>query len=92
MCPFRFSTDHRSLATDHWPLATALWNPYSAVTGNLTILVGVLFLQVLGLAVQVKRSADEQSTRLIRVWAVDLNNSFRTRAGLGAKRRQQSLA
>jgi len=38
---------------------------------NLTILVGVLFLQVLGLAVQVKRSADAEHTRLIRVWAVD---------------------
>ncbi|MGD0568898.1 MAG: rod shape-determining protein MreC [Candidatus Sulfotelmatobacter sp.] len=39
---------------------------------NLTILVGVLFLQVLGLAVQVKRSADTENTRLIRIWAVDL--------------------
>ena len=38
---------------------------------NLTILVGVLFLQVLGLAVQVKRSGDSENTRLIRVWAVD---------------------
>src|SRR5580700_8883977 len=43
---------------------------------NLTILVGVLFLQVLGLAVQVKRSADTESTRLIRVWAVDLITPF----------------
>src|SRR5438445_13254682 len=39
---------------------------------NLIILMGVLFLQVLGLAVQVKRSADLENTRLIRVWAVDL--------------------
>jgi rod shape-determining protein MreC len=39
---------------------------------NLIILVGVLFLQVLGLAVQVKRSADVEHTRLIRVWAVDV--------------------
>jgi rod shape-determining protein MreC len=39
---------------------------------NLTILVGVLFLQVLGLAVQVKRTADPENTRLIRIWAVDL--------------------
>src|ERR1700683_3864581 len=39
---------------------------------NLVILVGVLFLQVLGLAVQVKRSADAQDTRLIRIWAVDV--------------------
>ena len=38
---------------------------------NLTILVGVLFLQVLGLAVQVKRSSDVENTRLIRIWAVD---------------------
>jgi rod shape-determining protein MreC len=38
---------------------------------NLTILVGVLFLQVLGLAVQVKRGNDAEHTRLIRIWAVD---------------------
>src|SRR5258707_1415202 len=38
---------------------------------NLTILVGVLVLQVLGLAVQVKRSADAEHTRLIRIWAVN---------------------
>jgi len=43
---------------------------------NLTILVGVLFLQVLGLAVQVKRSADVENTRLIRVWAVDAITPF----------------
>src|SRR6204780_643260 len=43
---------------------------------NLTILVGVLFLQVLGLAVQVKRSGDAENTRLIRVWAVDLITPF----------------
>ncbi len=38
---------------------------------NLTILVGVLFLQVLGLAMQVKRSGDAEHTRLIRIWAVE---------------------
>jgi rod shape-determining protein MreC len=43
---------------------------------NLTILVGVLFLQVLGLAVQVKRSADAENTRLIRIWAVDVITPF----------------
>ena len=43
---------------------------------NLTILVGVLFLQVLGLAVQVKRSADVENTRLIRIWAVDTITPF----------------
>ncbi|MGA8618816.1 MAG: rod shape-determining protein MreC [Candidatus Sulfotelmatobacter sp.] len=43
---------------------------------NLTILVGVLFLQVLGLAVQVKRSPDAEHTRLIRIWAVDAITPF----------------
>jgi rod shape-determining protein MreC len=43
---------------------------------NLTILVGVLFLQVLGLAVQVKRSADAENTRLIRIWAVGAVTPF----------------
>src|SRR6202167_6123561 len=43
---------------------------------NLTILVAVLFLQVLGLAVQVKRSPDAENTRLIRRWAADLVTPF----------------
>jgi rod shape-determining protein MreC len=43
---------------------------------NLTILVGVLFLQVLGLAVQVKRTGDGDGTRLIRIWAVDAVTPF----------------
>jgi len=38
---------------------------------NLVILVGILFLQVLGLAVQVKRATENESSRLIRVWAVN---------------------
>ena len=38
---------------------------------NLIILVGVLFLQLLGLGVQVKRGSDSADTRLIRIWAVD---------------------
>jgi rod shape-determining protein MreC len=37
---------------------------------NLIVLVGVLFVQVLGLAVQVKRTTDTDSSRLIRIWAV----------------------
>jgi rod shape-determining protein MreC len=37
---------------------------------NLIVLVGVLFAQVLGLAVQVRRTSDSESTRLIRIWAV----------------------
>jgi rod shape-determining protein MreC len=37
---------------------------------NVTILVVVLFAEVVGLAVQVKRTADTDSSRLIRVWTV----------------------
>jgi rod shape-determining protein MreC len=44
---------------------------------NLIIFLGVLFLQALGLAVQVKRGGpDEQDTRLIRIWAVDAVTPF----------------
>jgi rod shape-determining protein MreC len=43
---------------------------------NLIVLVGVLFAQVLGLAVQVKRTNDSESTRLIRVWAVGAVTPF----------------
>jgi rod shape-determining protein MreC len=45
---------------------------------NLIILVGVLFLQVLGLAVQVKRGATTtgENTRLIRVWVVGAITPF----------------
>ncbi|MGC2449024.1 MAG: rod shape-determining protein MreC [Candidatus Sulfotelmatobacter sp.] len=46
---------------------------------NLIILVGVLFLQVLGLAVQVKRgnnNSEEKDTRLIRIWAVGAISPF----------------
>ncbi len=45
---------------------------------NLVILVGVLFLQVLGLAMQVKRTGgtDAESTRLIRIWGVGAITPF----------------
>src|SRR5579862_362064 len=46
---------------------------------NLIILVGVLFLQVLGLAVQVRRgngNNEEKDTRLIRIWAVGALSPF----------------
>ena len=44
---------------------------------NLIILVGVLFLQVLGLAVQVKRGGgDTENTRLIRIWSVGAITPF----------------
>src|ERR1700678_1516804 len=43
---------------------------------NLIIFLGVLFLQALGLALQVKRSVDAENTRLIRIWAVDAITPF----------------
>ena len=45
---------------------------------NLIVLVLVLFAQVLGLAVQVKRGSanDAQDTRLIRIWAVGALSPF----------------
>jgi rod shape-determining protein MreC len=42
---------------------------------NLVILVGVLFLQVLGLAIQVK-TGSERETRLIRLWAAGAVTPF----------------
>jgi rod shape-determining protein MreC len=67
---------------DNWVLATGNWVLFFMdVLGryrNLIILVGVLFLQVLGLAMQVKRSGDEttQDTRLIRLWAASALSPF----------------
>jgi rod shape-determining protein MreC len=43
---------------------------------NVSFLVGVLFTQVLVLGVQVKRTEENRSTRLIRVWAVDAITPF----------------
>ena len=43
---------------------------------NLTVLAAVLFVQVFGLAVQVKRSDNLQQTRLIRIWAVTAITPF----------------
>jgi rod shape-determining protein MreC len=43
---------------------------------NVTILVAVLFAQVLGLAVQVKRTGPNQETRLIRLWTVSAVTPF----------------
>jgi rod shape-determining protein MreC len=37
---------------------------------NLIIFLGVLFLQAMGLALQVRRNVDNEPTRLIRVWTV----------------------
>jgi rod shape-determining protein MreC len=56
---------------------------------NLTILAALLFGQVLGLAIQVKRSGENTSTRLIRVWAVDMvtpleKGIVRLEAGVGS--------
>jgi rod shape-determining protein MreC len=43
---------------------------------NLIVLTAVLFAQILGLAVQVKRTSDTESSRLIRVWAVGAVTPF----------------
>ncbi len=43
---------------------------------NVSILVGVLFAQVLGLAIQVRRTSGDESSRLIRVWAVGAITPF----------------
>jgi rod shape-determining protein MreC len=43
---------------------------------NVSILVAILFAQVLGLAVQVRRTSQNESTSLIRVWAVSAVTPF----------------
>ena len=43
---------------------------------NASILVGILFAQVLGLAIQVRRTSGDESSRLIRVWAVGAITPF----------------
>ena len=37
---------------------------------NLIVLAAILFAQIIGLAMQVRRATDEGETRLIRVWAI----------------------
>ena len=37
---------------------------------NVTFLAAAIFIQIVGLAIQVKRSTENESSRLIRVWAV----------------------
>lgn len=39
---------------------------------NVTILAAAIFLQILGLAIQIKRSTENESSRLIRLWAVSI--------------------
>ena len=43
---------------------------------NLSILAAVLFVQLIGLAYQVKTPVERGSTRLIRVWAVSMITPF----------------
>ncbi len=43
---------------------------------NVSVLVAVLFAQVLLLGVQVKRNEENRSTRLIRVWTIDAITPF----------------
>jgi rod shape-determining protein MreC len=39
---------------------------------NVTFLAAAIFLQILGLAIQIKRSTENESSRLIRLWAVSI--------------------
>jgi rod shape-determining protein MreC len=41
-------------------------------TANLIVLAAVLVVQVIGLAVQVQRTTESGSTRLIRIWAISI--------------------
>lgn len=43
---------------------------------NVILLAAILFVMIVGLAVQVKRGSDSESTRLIRVWAVGAVTPF----------------
>src|SRR5690348_8485636 len=43
---------------------------------NVTILAAAIFLQILGLAIQIKRSTENESSRLIRLWAVSIVSPF----------------
>jgi rod shape-determining protein MreC len=43
---------------------------------NVTILAAAVFIQLVGLAVQIKRRSEDDSTRLIRVWAVTAVTPF----------------
>jgi rod shape-determining protein MreC len=43
---------------------------------NITILVAVVFAQLLGLAIQVRKTNGDESSRLIRVWAVNVVTPF----------------
>ena len=43
---------------------------------NITILVAVVFAQLLGLAIQVRKTNGDESSRLIRVWAVNVITPF----------------
>ena len=43
---------------------------------NVSILAAAIFFQVVGLAVQIKRRTEDDSTRLIRVWTVNAVTPF----------------
>ncbi|HKW17745.1 MAG TPA: rod shape-determining protein MreC [Terriglobales bacterium] len=43
---------------------------------NVSILAAAIFIQILGLAVQVKRSTENKTSRLIRVWAISAITPF----------------
>jgi rod shape-determining protein MreC len=63
--------------TRNWKLETAVMENLITRYGSVSVLAGVLFVQVVGLAVQVKRTDSRQeSTRLLRVWAVSTITPF----------------
>jgi len=60
---------HKLTAKGQGPIA-AFMDTLMGRYRNVTILAAAIFLQIVGLAVQVKRQSENQSSRLIRVWAV----------------------
>ena len=47
-----------------------LWDTLLGRYKNLIVLAAILFAQIIALAIQVKRPAQEGETRLIRVWVI----------------------
>jgi hypothetical protein len=79
------------LATEQLRLTTAVMDVLGRYR-NLIVLVGVLFAQVLGLAVQVKRTTDERTDAPdphLGGWS---GHSSRKSAGMGANLHGQHLA
>ena len=72
---FRHVTLYPLLTTRYSVLATHMENLLTR-HHNLSVLGAVLAIQIIGLAVQIKRNDDMQQTRLIRVWSVTAITPF----------------